>query len=452
MPLSVVILAAGEGRRLRSNRPKPLAKLAGRALALRVLDSVRPLKPQTLAVVVAPGDSETPSMIRADLSPAGRPPVPVFPAQKKPGGTGHAAAQALPHLPGAGAVLVLCADSPLIQAAHLRKLVRNPRALSLLVFRPPDPAGYGRVLRDTQNKIADIVERRDATAQDKKIPEVFAGALCAPADWLKKTLPRIRPQKPGGEVYLTRLPALARADGLPVAAVQCGPEDALGVNNPADLARAEAVLRKREAEKLLARGVQLADPLRVDIRGAVRAAPGAFVDANVLFIGKVILGENAVVGANCVLENCVLGKNAVVHPFSHLRGARVGANCEVGPFARLRPGAALSPGAKIGNFVEVKNANIGAGAKAGHLSYLGDADVGGAANIGAGTITCNFDGRKKSRTRIGRGAFIGSGTQLVAPVKVGAGAYVAAGSAVTRNVSPGALAFARARQTEKRGK
>ena len=459
MPLSIVILAAGRGRRLRSARPKPLAQLAGRAIVLRVADAVRPLKPNTLAVVVAPDDPETPAILLADHADPSRPgrssgplPVPVFPVQKNPNGTGHAAAQALPHLPDSGAVLILCADAPLLQTGPLRKLVRDPQALSLLVFRPPDPAGYGRVVRDPQGGVADIAEERDANPQVRKIPEAFAGALCAPAAWLKKILPRIRPQRPGGEIYLTRLPALARADGVPVATVRCGADDALGVNSPADLARAEAALRRREAEKLLARGAQLADPLRLDIRGTVRPAPGVFVDANVLFIGKVTLGENARVGANCVLENCAVGKNAVVHPFSHLSGARVGAGCEVGPFARLRPGAVLGDGAKIGNFVEVKNASIGRGAKAGHLSYLGDAEVGAAANIGAGAVTCNFDGRKKSRTRIGRGAFIGSGTQLIAPVEVGAGAYVAAGSAVTRNVSPGALAFARARQTEKRRK
>ena len=449
MSVSVVILAAGEGRRLRSNLPKPLAELAGKPLILRALDAVRPLKPKRVAVVVSPGDPRIPDLLRQNKTSA---PAPVFPVQKNPRGTGHAAAQALPHLPDSGAVLILCADSPLLQTAHLRKLVKNPRALSLLVFHPENPRGYGRILRGAQNKIIDIAEERDADSQDKKIPEAFSGALCAPAKWLKKALPKIRPAKNGGEIYLTRLPALAVLDGIPVTAVRCAPEDALGVNSPADLARAESVLRKREAEKLLARGVQLADPARLDVRGTVRAAKGSFVDANVLFVGEVMLGENCRVGPNCVLENCILGKNVVVHPFSHLREVTVGENCEVGPFARLRPGTTLAAGAKIGNFVEVKNSQIGEEVKAGHLSYLGDAEVGARANIGAGTITCNYDGRKKSRTRIGAGAFIGSGTQLIAPVEVGAEAYVAAGSAVTRNVSPGALAFARSRQTEKKRK
>ena len=446
MPLHVVILAAGESRRMRSNRPKPLVELAGKPLILRALDAVRPLGARSLAVVVNPRDSQTPQRLRQipNLRPA-----PVFPVQPTPRGTAHAAAQALPQMPNTGAVLVLFADTPMLQTAQLRKLTRNPNALSLLTFHPENPRGYGRIIRNKQNQIVDIAEERDADNNARKIPEAFSGALCAPTRWLKKALPRIRPLKKGGEVYLTRLPALAVRDGIPIAAVRCPPEDAMGVNTPADLARAEAVWRKREAEKLLARGVRLADPLRVDIRGTVRPARDAFIDANVLLAGEIVLGENCSIGQNCALENCVIGKNAVVHPFCHLRGVRIGANCEIGPFARLRPGAVLDEGAKIGNFVEVKNANIGAEVKAGHLSYLGDADIGARANIGAGTVTCNFDGKKKNRTRIGADAFIGSGTQLVAPVEVGAGAYAAAGSTITRNVTPGALVFARARQSEK---
>ena len=226
----------------------------------------------------------------------------------------------------------------------------------------------------------------------------------------------------------------------------------MGVNSPADLARAESVLRRREAEKLLARGVQLADPLRVDVRGTVRGGRGAFVDFNVLFAGEVSLGENCRIESNCVLENCALGNNTVVRPFSHLSGVKVGVNCEIGPHARLRPGTVLAAGVRIGNFVEVKNSRVAEGVKAGHLSYLGDADIGARANIGAGTITCNYDGRKKHRTRVGADSFIGSGSQLVAPVEVGSGAYVAAGSVITRDVSPGALAFGRARQSEKKKK
>ena len=449
MSLHIVILAAGEGRRLRASRPKPLAELAGRPLILRVLDAARPLRPRSVTVVVNPRDSQTPELLRNSPEVS---PVPVFAEQRLPRGTGHAAARALPHLPRSGGVLILFADSPLLQTAHLRALARDPRALSLLLFRPENPRGYGRVVRNGRNQIVDIAEERDADAQTRQIGEAFSGALCAPAAWLKTALPRIRPTAGGGEIYLTRLPALAARDGVSVRGVRCPPEDALGVNSPADLARAESVLRKREAEKLLARGVQLADPLRLDVRGTVRGGRGAFVDANTLFIGEVSLGENCRVGPNCVLENCSLGKNAVVRPFSHLSGAKVGADCEVGPYARLRPGTVLAAGVKIGNFVEVKNSRADEGVKAGHLSYLGDADIGARANIGAGTVTCNYDGRKKNRTRVGADSFIGSGTQLVAPVEVGAGAYVAAGSVITRNVSPGALAFGRARQSEKKKK
>ena len=464
MSVSVVILAAGEGRRLRANRPKALAELAGKALILRVLDSVRPLQPRAITIVVNPNDNQTPNTIRlAHPTPSShsrhsRPskpspsPVPVFAFQKQPRGTGHAAAQAIPLLPKRGPVLILFADSPLVSTAQLRKLLRNPRALSLLTFLPENPAGYGRVVRNAQNQIVDIAEERNANPQHRQITEAYSGAMCAPAEWLRRALPRIRPAAETREIYLTRLPALARRDGVPVRAVRCAADEAAGINSPADLARAEAVVRKRETDKLLARGAQLADPLRVDIRGTVRAAKGARVDANVLFVGDVALGENCAVGQNCVLENCVLGKNVVVHPFSHLNGVKVGDGCEVGPFARLRPGAVLDSGAKIGNFVEVKNSRVGAEVKAGHLSYLGDAQVGARANIGAGTITCNYDGKTKSKTKIGEGAFIGSGTQLIAPVEVGDGAYVAAGSAITRNVSPRALAFARSRQTEKRRK
>ena len=452
MSVSVVILAAGEGRRLRANRPKAIAELAGKTLITRVLDAVQPLKPRAITIVVNPNDNQIPNAIRNSHHSHSSAPAPVFAFQKRARGTGHAAAQAIPLLPKSGPVLVLFADSPLITTAQLRKLASNPQALSLLTFRPENPAGYGRVVRNAQNKIVDIAEERNAAPQDKKIPEAYSGAMCAPAEWLRRALPRIRPAAKTREIYLTRLPALAFRDGLPVRAVRCAPEEAMGINSPADLARAEAALRKRETEKLLARGVQLADPLRVDIRGAVRAAKGAYVDANVLFVGEVVLGENCRVGQNCVLENCVLGKNVVVHPFSHLREAKLGDGCEVGPFARLRPGTVLAPGAKIGNFVEVKNARVGPEVKAGHLSYLGDAEVGARANIGAGTVTCNYDGRNKSKTKIGEGAFIGSGSQLIAPVEVGDGAYVAAGSVITRDVSPRALAFGRARQIEKKRK
>ena len=466
MAVNVVVLAGGLGTRLRSDSPKAVASLAGRALILRALDSVRTLKPQRVVVVVAHSDSETPAVVREEFPEVG------FAVQRKARGTGDAAAAGVAEVSGAGATVVMFVDAPLVTGGTLRKLVGDsarrwsggimrPAAgaagrvnggggLSLLVFCADDPKGYGRVVRDSEGRVCSVVEEREATPTVRKIREVFAGPLCAPADWLRTALAKVRPVRRGGEVYLTGLPALAVADGIPVATVSCDETEAMGVNSSVELSRAESVWRGREVARLQARGVVFADPLRADIRGTVRGGRGAFVDINAVFVGDVKLGAGCVVGANCVLENSSVGPRAVVHPFSHLCGAVVGGGCEVGPFARLRPGAKLGEGAKVGNFVEVKNAALGAGVKAGHLAYLGDATVGAGANIGAGVITCNYDGAKKSRTIVGEGAFVGSGSQLVAPVSVGARSYVAAGSAITRDVSEDALAFARARQSERK--
>ena len=464
MAVNVVVLAGGLGTRLRSDSPKAVASLAGRALILRALDSVRTLKPQRVVVVVAASDSETPAVVREEFPEVG------FAVQKKARGTGDAAAAGVAEVSGAGATVVMFVDAPLVTGGTLRKLVgdsarrwsggimrpaagaagRVKGGVSLLVFHADNPKGYGRVVRNSDGEVCGIVEEREATPAVRKIREVFAGPLCAPADWLRTALAKVRPVRRGGEVYLTGLPALAVADGIPVATVSCDETEAMGVNSSVELSRAESVWRSREVARLQARGVVFADPLRADIRGTVRGGRGAFVDINAVFVGDVKLGAGCVVGANCVLENSSVGPRAVVHPFSHLCGAVVGGGCEVGPFARLRPGAKLGEGAKVGNFVEVKNAALGAGVKAGHLAYLGDATVGAGANIGAGVITCNYDGAKKSRTIVGEGAFVGSGSQLVAPVSVGARSYVAAGSAITRDVSEDALAFARARQSERK--
>ena len=449
---------------MRSDSPKAVASLAGRALILRALDSVRGLKPQRVVVVVAHSDSETPAVVREEFPEVG------FAVQRKARGTGDAAAAGVAEVSGAGATVVMFVDAPLVTGGTLRKLVgdsarrwsggimrpaagaagRVKGGVSLLVFHADNPKGYGRVVRDSEGRVCSVVEEREATPTVRKIREVFAGPLCAPADWLRTALAKVRPVRRGGEVYLTGLPALAVADGIPVATVSCDETEAMGVNSSVELSRAESVWRSREVARLQARGVVFADPLRADVRGTVRGGRGAFVDINAVFVGDVKLGAGCVVGANCVLENSSVGPRAVVHPFSHLCGAVVGDGCEVGPFARLRPGAKLGEGAKVGNFVEVKNAALGAGVKAGHLAYLGDATVGAGANIGAGVITCNYDGAKKSRTVVGAGAFVGSGSQLVAPVSVGARSYVAAGSAITRDVSEDALAFARARQSERK--
>ena len=375
-------------------------------------------------------------------------------AQIPPRGTADAVARALPLCGRDSLVVALCADSPLLRAATLRRLAaRAGGGIALLSTVAPNPAGYGRIERASPRGAARaIVEEKNATAAQKKIGEVFAGALAAPAALLRRELPKIKIDKISGEKYLTGIVAHAVRAQIPVAVCAAPFCETAGINTPADLAAAEDFFLQAAAADLIRQGVVLSAPRRLAVkglRGQIRARAGAVIEGDAVLRGAVFLGAGAVVAPHCVIEDSTIGAGARIESFSHLAAAVVGARCVVGPFARLRAGTVLRAGAKIGNFVEAKNARVGAAAKANHLAYLGDCDIGAAANIGAGAVTCNFDGRKKHRTKIGRGAFVGSNVSLVAPVRVGADAVVGAGSVVARDAPRGRVTIARARQIDK---
>ncbi len=452
--VDVIILAAGRGSRMRAAAPKPLLPLSGRALVHYVLDAVAAIRPRRVVMVIpsarqSPDDANALRAVKHHKLPRI-----VFAEQPNPRGTADAAQCGLGALPNAkgGAAMIICADSPLITAPTLRKLsaAANKNMLALLSANTSQPKGYGRIVRDDNNRVRAIVEEKDADAKTRAIGEIYGGALAAPLSWLKIQVPKTDARNKARERYLTDLAKAAAESGFAVKCITGEAEEAFGINTPADLAKAEALMRGRRAEVLMRRGVRLADPSRLDIRGEVRGGAGAFVDANVLFSGRVFIGRDCVIGANCVISDCKIGDNARIEPFCHLHSAVIGRGCVVGPFARLRPQTTMAEGANVGSFVEVKNSTLRANAKAGHLAYIGDAIVGKNANIGAGAITCNYDGSQKHQTIIGDGAFVGSGVELIAPVNIGKGAYIAAGSTITRDAKAGALTVARCRQKTRR--
>lgn len=444
MGTDVVVLAAGAGRRLHSATAKPLLPLAGRPLIGYVLDAARRLAPRRL-VVVCPPDKSFAQAVRALDSKA------VCAIQRRPAGTADALRCALPHLAKSGSALVMCADTPLLAAASLRRLQRRAAEKpALLTFTADNPTGYGRIVRGAGNAVRRIVEERDATAAERAIKEVYAGAMALPVKQLADLLARIGRRNAAGERYLTDIAALCAARGDSVATVSCAADDCAGVNTAADLEHLTRLWRQRQAAALLARGARLADAARVDVRGAVRGGRDVEIDINVILEGEVALGRGCRIGAHCIIRDCRIGAGTVIAPYSHLEEATIGARSNIGPYARLRPGSALDSGVHVGNFVEVKNSHLKAGVKAGHLAYLGDSTIGARSNIGAGVITCNYDGKAKHRTHIGSDVFIGSDSQLIAPVKVGRGAYVAAGSTITQPVAANTLALSRSRQTARR--
>jgi len=441
MPLSVVILAAGQGKRMKSELPKVLQPLAGRPLLAHVVATARSLEPAAIHVVHGHGAGEVRAAIAGgDIRWA-------LQAEQK--GTGHAVAQAMPGVPDGHDVLVLYGDVPLIRAATLRDLVARsgPRSLALLSARLADPAGYGRVVRDAAGRVTHIVEERDASPAECAIAEINTGVLAAPAARLRGWLGALRADNAQGEYYLTDCIGAAVQDGCTVeAAVARTPAEVLGVNDKVQLAEAEAAHRANRAQELMRAGVTVVDPARLDVRGEVACGRDVVLDVNVILEGKVRLGDRVKVGANCVLRDCEIGDDSDVRVNSLIEGSVAGRQCVIGPFARLRPGTRLADGVHVGNFVEVKNSELGAGSKANHLTYLGDTTLGEKVNVGAGTVTCNYDGANKFRTTIGDGAFIGSGTMLVAPVSVGEGATIGAGSTITKPAPAGKLTVERSRQ------
>jgi bifunctional UDP-N-acetylglucosamine pyrophosphorylase/glucosamine-1-phosphate N-acetyltransferase len=439
--LAVVILAAGQGKRMRSELPKVLQPLAGRPLLTHVLDTAARLDAVSTHVVYGHGGER----VRAAVGD-----VPVqWVLQAEQLGTGHALQQAMPQIADEQLVLVLYGDVPLLRAETLQGLVAlaSARTVALLTVRLDDPTGYGRIVRDRRGQVLRIVEQRDANARERRIREGNTGVLCAPAGRLRRWLSRLRNANAQREYYLTDIVALARRDRLrvvPLAAPSV--TEVLGVNDKLQLAELEAAYRRRRVEELLRAGVTIVDPARLDVRGEVTVDSDVLLDVNVVLEGPVHLGRGVRVGPHCVLSGTRVAAGTEIRAHCFIENASIGPDCRIGPFTRMRPGCELAAGVHLGNFVEVKNSTLGAGSKANHLSYLGDAAIGATVNIGAGTITCNYDGANKWRTEIGDRAFIGSGTMLVAPVKVGAGATIGAGSTITKDAPPEQLTLERAQQ------
>jgi bifunctional UDP-N-acetylglucosamine pyrophosphorylase/glucosamine-1-phosphate N-acetyltransferase len=431
---------------MKSALPKVLQPLAGRALLEHVIDTARSLAPQAIHVVYGHGGER----VRSAL--AGAPVSWTLQAQQL--GTGHALLQAMPQIPDDHRVLVLYGDVPLIGRATLLQLLElaGADALSLLTARFDEPDGYGRVVRSTRGLVQKIIEQKDATSRERAIRECNTGVLVSPAWRLRSWLARLTTANSQGEYYLTDVIALAVKQKVPVRALLTSqPSEVLGVNDKAQLAQLESLCRARRAEELLAAGVTLADPARVDVRGTLTHGRDVFVDVNVIFEGRVTLGDRVHIGAGCVVRDSEIGADTQVHPHCVIEGAVIGPACLIGPFARLRPAATLAAEVHVGNFVEVKNSRLGAGSKANHLAYVGDAQLGSRVNVGAGTIVANYDGAAKHQTTVGDDVHTGSNSVLVAPIIVGAGATIAAGSTVTREVPPGKLTIARAPQTTVEG-
>ncbi|MBV0933804.1 bifunctional UDP-N-acetylglucosamine diphosphorylase/glucosamine-1-phosphate N-acetyltransferase GlmU [Marinobacterium weihaiense] len=441
MKTDVVILAAGQGSRMKSALPKVMHKLAGKPMVQHVVDSARRLAPEGLHLVIGhEGEQVEQALAGQALS---------FVWQREQLGTGHAVAQAMPNIDRDSVVLVLYGDVPLTRPDTLRQLVKlaSEGDLGLLTVKLDDPAGYGRIIRNAVGDVVAIVEHKDATEQEKLVREVNTGILALPSAALHEWLPRLSADNAQGEYYLTDVIAMAAEAGMRVRAIQPEAEQEVqGVNNRQQLAQLERWYQRQQAEQLMAEGVTLADPARLDIRGELQAAPDVLIDINTIFEGEVVLGEGVEIGANCIIRNARIGAGTRVEANSIIDGAVVAENAQIGPFARLRPGTEMAAGSKVGNFVETKKALIGEGSKVNHLTYIGDAEIGREVNVGAGTITCNYDGVNKSLTRIGDGAFIGSNSSLVAPIEIGAGATVGAGSTLTKAVADNQLAVARGKQ------
>jgi bifunctional UDP-N-acetylglucosamine pyrophosphorylase / glucosamine-1-phosphate N-acetyltransferase len=444
--MNIVILAAGMGKRMHSALPKVLHPLAGRPLLSHVLDTARALDPTRLVVVIGHGADAVRAAVAA--------PDVQFAVQEQQLGTGHALAQALPLLDTSVPTLVLYGDVPLTRAATLKRLAdaAGNAGYGVLTVTLDDPTGYGRIVRDAAGSVVRIVEQKDASEAERQIAEINTGIIVTPTAPLAGWLAALKNDNAQGEFYLTDVVAQAKAAGRPVVTAQPDDEsETLGVNSKQQLAELERVYQHNVAESLLVAGVTLADPARIDVRGTLTCGRDVFIDVNCVFEGDVTLADNVTVGPNCVIRNAAIGAGTRIDAYTHIEDARVGAQAVLGPYARLRPGAKLADEVHVGNFVEVKNANIGHGSKANHLSYVGDADIGAGVNIGAGTITCNYDGANKHRTVIDDNVFVGSDTQLVAPVRVGRGVTIAAGTTVWKDVADDMLVLNEKTQLSKAG-
>lgn len=443
MNVKAVILAAGKGTRMRSGLPKVLHPIAGKPMLSRVIETATQVTEQSPVVVFGHGGAR----LRASLADAEA----IWVEQPQQLGTGHAVMQALPHVADVSQVLVLYGDVPLLTPETLARMIssigsESDEAVVLTTFLD-DPHGYGRIVRNDAGRIVAIVEQKDADEQTRQIREVNTGIMLLPRRRLADWLARITNDNAQGEYYLTDIVALGQSDGVPFhAMVVADPDEVAGINDRIQLATLERVYQRRQAVALMQAGVTLADPSRIDVRGTLTCDQDVFIDVGCVFEGEVALGEGVRVGAHCVVRDAHIAAGVTIHPMSVIDGAHISAGAQIGPFARIRPGTRLEAAARVGNFVEVKNARIGSDSKVNHLSYVGDADIGSRVNVGAGTITCNYDGANKHQTVIGDDVFVGSDTQLVAPVCIGAGATIAAGTTVTADVGCGGLVVSRVRQ------
>jgi bifunctional UDP-N-acetylglucosamine pyrophosphorylase/glucosamine-1-phosphate N-acetyltransferase len=438
--LSIVILAAGQGTRMRSDLPKVLQPLAGKPLLAHVLACADALGADDVCVVYGHGGEAVQT---------------AFPAigvrwalQAEQLGTGHAVQQAMPDTPSASRVLILAGDTPLLQSATLNRLLEETpdTGMAVLIVDMDDPTGYGRIVRNDEG-ISHIVEHKDASEDELALTEINTGVILCPSESLKNWLASLSNDNSQGEYYLTDIIAMAVADGVKVHGIKADSSvEVMGINDKKQLAEAERALQARLVDELMAEGVGFADPARVDIRGTLSCGKDVFIDINAVFEGDVYLGDGTKIESNNLIRDSRLGAGNVIHSNCHIEGASTGKSCEIGPFARLRPGAELANEVKIGNFVEVKKSTIADGSKVNHLTYIGDAEIGSGVNVGAGTITCNYDGVNKHKTTIGDDASIGSNVNLVAPVSIGKGATVGAGSTISKSIPEGVLTVARAEQ------
>ena len=442
MNIHTIILAAGKGARMNTSLPKVMQPLGGKTLISHVIKTAKHSS-QDITVVVGHKKELLKHHINS-LDPKIQ-----TTDQNEQLGTAHAVKTASHLIKEGEKILVLYGDVPLISNTTIEALISSQAKCSLLSMKLNNPTGYGRIVVDDINNALKIIEQKDASAEERKIQEVFTGILLIEGDLLTQALKEIKNQNAANEYYLTDLVEILSGKGVKINCIQANPEEVMGANNKKELHELESILRTMNAEKLLAQGITLLDASRVDVRGEVEAGKDCCIDVNVILEGKITLGTNVTIKSNVVLQDVSIGDNSVIESFSHLSSATVGTNCSIGPYARLREGSEIGDHAKVGNFVETKKTKLGDGAKANHLAYLGDADIGSNTNIGAGTITCNYDGTNKHETNIGEDSFIGTNSSLVAPVNIGKRAYVGAGSVITKDVPDDALAVARGKQATK---
>ena len=442
MNIHTIILAAGQGIRMNTNLPKVMQPLGGQTLISHVINTAQQ-NSKNITVVVGHQKALLKEHI-ATIDPQIQ-----TTDQDDQLGTAHAVKTVAHLIQDDEKVLVLYGDVPLISSATIKALVASGQECALLSMILKDPTGYGRIVTNEQDQALRIIEQKDASAEERLIQEVFTGILLIDGSLLKSSLDDINNQNAANEYYLTDLVEILSGKGVKIKCIQTNPTEVVGANNKKELHELESILRNMSAEKLLEQGITILDVTRVDVRGEVEAGKDCSVDVNVIFEGKVTLGQNVTIKSNVVLQNVSIGDNTTIESFSHLSSATVGSNCNIGPYARLREGSEIGDGAKISNFVETKKTKLGDGAKANHLAYLGDAEIGSNTNVGAGTITCNYDGTNKHKTTIGDESFIGTNSSLVAPVNIGKGAYVGAGSVITKDVPDKALAVGRSKQVIK---